>query len=83
VLGVGGEKGIVIIYVDPNKRKSLEKAAFSSDDMHQFINELKGAHSNRFVTKDTVLPLVVEAARNLIAIYLVTQGVRVRLFPVL
>jgi len=83
VLGVGGEKGIVNIHVDPNKRKSLEKAAFSSDDMHQFINELEGAHSNRFVTKVIVLSLVVEAARNLIAIDRVTQGFRVRLFPVL
>ena len=65
VLGVGGEKGVVNIHVDPNKRKSLDKAAFSSADMHQFINELEGAHrSNRFVTRDTVLSLVAEAARS-------------------
>jgi len=43
--------------------------------MHQFINELDGAHrSNRFVTRDTVISLVAEAARNLIAIDMVTQG---------
>jgi len=65
----------VLGVVDPNKRKSLDKAAFSSAEMHQFINELEGAHrSNRFVTKDTVLSLVAEAARNLIAIDMVTQG---------
>jgi hypothetical protein len=63
VLGVGGEKGVVDIHVDPSKRKSLDKAAFSSADMHQFINELEGAHrSNQFVIKDTVLSLVAEAA---------------------
>jgi len=65
----------VNIHVDPNKRKSLDKAAFSSAEMHQFINELEGAHrSNRFVTRDTVLSLVAVAARNLIAIDMVTQG---------
>jgi len=75
VLGVGGEKGVVNIHVDLSKRKSLDKAAFSSADMHQFINELEGAHrSNRFVIRDTVLSLVAEAARTLIAIDMMTQG---------
>jgi len=73
VLGVGNVLS-ECIHVDPNKRQSLDKAAFSSADMYQFINELEGAHrSNRFVTKDTVLSLVAEAARNLIAIDMVTH----------
>jgi len=41
VLRAGGEKGIVNIHVDPNKRKSLDKAAFSSAEMHQFITNWK------------------------------------------
>jgi hypothetical protein len=58
---------MVNIHLNANRRGSLDNAAFTSDQMQQFINELDAANrSNRFVVGDTVLNLTAQAARDLI-----------------
>jgi len=50
VVEISGDRDIVNIYVDPNKRKSMDKATITPEKMRQFINELECAdRSNRFV----------------------------------
>ena len=66
MLGVSNER-MVNIHLNSNRRGSLDNAAFTSDQMQQFINELDAAYrSNRFVAGDTVLSLTAQAARDLI-----------------
>jgi len=73
VMGIGNDRPINI-HFNQNRRGSLEKAQFSSEQMQAFINELDGAYrSNRFVVSDTVLSLTAKASRDMITLDMLTQ----------
>jgi hypothetical protein len=66
VMGITKNR-MVNINFGHNRRRSLDSAKFTAEQMQQFINELGGAYrSNRYVVKDKILYLTETVARNLI-----------------